>query len=413
MKNKILRIFLMVMIMVNLLMVVSSLGITPARTTMDFKPGAESEISFSVINSEHKDSKIVIYSQGELNSSILLKENSFSMSASEDSKQLTYKVKLPQELSPGTHTVDIVALQLPGGSDSGLTMIGTALAVVTQLYVYVPYTGKYVEADLNVVNADQNSDVVLIAPVINKGNVDVARLKVNYDIYNKLNEKVASFNSEEIGLKINEKRDLITNWKANVPVGVYRVVATVIYDEKTINIERSFNIGSAVLDLQQVDVKDFTLGEIGKFEMLIENKWSEPIKGAYVQTNVLDSNGGVMADFKSPTYDIEPLKKVIMVSYWDTAGVKEGTYDAKIFLKYADKSAQKDVKFKISENKIETIGLGYVISESTSGKKESGSSALVTMLIVVVVILVLLNFVWFMILRKYLLKRGDKKNPPR
>jgi len=31
--------------------------------------------------------------------------------------------------------------------------------------------------------------------------------------------------------------------------------------------------------------------------MLVENKWSEPIKGAYAQTNIFDKSGKLMVDF--------------------------------------------------------------------------------------------------------------------
>ena len=55
---------------------VSALGITPARTTVDFEPGLRKTVSFSVVNSEGKDMDLIIYPKGELNASISLKENS-------------------------------------------------------------------------------------------------------------------------------------------------------------------------------------------------------------------------------------------------------------------------------------------------------------------------------------------------
>jgi len=383
---------------------VQALGITPARTTIDFVSNGKGEVPFSIISTEAIDADYVVYVQGELNQSIKIKENIFKMKKDEKEKQLQYTYHLPQDLEPGLHTAEVVVLQLPSGGGTSEAFVGAAVGVATQLYVYVPYPGKFVVGELHVINAEAGKDTSFIIPVVSKGNLDIASVKVNIDVYTKLQEKVASFNSADVPLKSNEKKDIVVNWKAAVPVGNYRAVATVIYDGATFQLERTFSVGSAVLDLQQVESKEFSLGEIAKIEMLVENKWSEPIQGAYSETEVYNAEGKTMSSFKSPTYDIEPLTKAILTSFWDTSGVQEGTYDAAISLKYGSASIKKDLKFKVSENSLETIGLGYVISETKSAK---GSSNITFILIVVVGVLVLINLSWFLVLRRYMKKKSS------
>jgi len=400
--NKKFRMFILFSILVLLIVPsILALGITPARTTIDFEPGLQKSVSVSIINSEQKDMDLVAYVQGELNQSILLKENEFSISASEESKQFSYDIVLPSVLNPGLHKAEVVVLNLPKKLGSGDAFIGTAVGVVTQIYVHVPYPGKYAEASLNIVNAVQDGEAIIVIPVISRGELDLVSVKANVDIYNKLNEKVASFNTQEIAVNSGEREEIVYKWKANVPVGTYRAVVTLIYDGETLQLEKQFNVGSAVLELQQIEVNDFSLGEIAKFEMIIENKWSEPITGAYAQTNVFNEEGKVMADFKSPTYDINALSKTVMTSYWDTAGIKEGTYDTSIYLRYGEKSSQQDLKLEVLENEINIVGLGYVISEKPA---EKGDSTLTTMLILVIVILIMINLLWFFFFRRRLKK---------
>lgn len=403
MKNKLILVLLAVLMAQG----VYALGITPARTTMEFSPGLEREVSFTIINSEHKDAQIVVYAQGELNQSILINQNSLSMASGEESKQLSYSVKLPDSLSPGLHRGEVVVLQLPSKSSTSEAFVGAAVGVATQLHVYVPYPGKYAEADLNIVNAENGGEATFIIPVVSRGELDLADVKANIDIYNKMGEKVTTFNTLSIEVKSGERREIVHKWKADVPVGAYRAVATLIYDGENLQLERQFLVGSQALELQQVQVKDFTLGEIAKFEMLIENKWSEPITGAFAQTNVFNAEGKVMADFKSPVYDIAPLSKTTMILYWDTAGVREGMYDASVYLRYGEKSSQQDVKLNVREDNIEVTGLGYVISEK-GGTKSGGSGSLVIILIVVIVVLVLINLSWFLFFRKKLAGKGQK-----
>lgn len=398
MNKKVLFVGMMFLLGVLLVSNVSALGVTPARTTIDFEPGLKRTVSFSVVNSEHKDMTLIISPQGDLNASISLKENSVSMSSGEESKQLSYEVNLPNKLSPGLHVAEVVILQLPEKSKTSEAYIGAALAVVTQLYVYVPFPGKYAEADLNIVNAGQGEEAVFIIPIVNRGEFDLVSVKANIDIYNKLNEKITSFDTATISIGSKERKEIVSKWKADVPVGTYRAVVTLTYDGETINLEKQFNIGNKELELQQLEVNNFNLGDIAKLEMLVENKWSEQISGAHVQTQIYNNKEELVADFSSPNYDIPALSKKLMVSYWDTAGVKPETYEAKVFLKYAEVSTQKNLQLKVSKNKIEVIGLGYVVS--SEGSVEGND--LIPILIVGIIVLILMNLLWFLLLRKKL-----------
>jgi len=118
---------------------------------------------------------------------------------------------------------------------------------------------------------------------------------------------------------------------------------------------------------------------------------------------VYNKDGEVMADFKSAGYEILPLQKTLMVAFWDTAGVREGTYDASVFLRYGEKSDQQDLKLEVSERNIRVIGVGYVISAESDGEGIFGNT-LVLVLIVAVVLLILINITWFLVLRKRLKK---------
>ena len=380
-----------------------ALGVTPGRTPVDFQPGLERSISFSVMNSQNEKLNLVVYPEGELKEYVEFgggkKSLVVDMEKDEAKRDLGYKVKLPDKMEPGVHTADIVILKLPEKGEYG-AYVGATVAVVSELSVLVSTPGKYVEAELNI--ASLGDEIGFVIPVSNKGEFNIVSAKAVIDIYSKLNEKVATLNSESIEVKSKERKEIVVKWKPNVETGPYRAVATLIYDEKTMKFEKEFNVGSSDVELQNVEVRDFRLGQVAKFEMLVENKWSEPVSGAYAQTNIFDKNGRLMADFKSPAYDIPPMTKSLMVSYWDTAGVKEGTYDASIYLRNGKRSSQRDVKMEVKEDEINVIGLGYVISEKKSGGEGSG---LTTILIIVIGVLVLLNVLWFFMLRKYLAKK--------
>lgn len=221
---------------------VIGLGITPARTTVNFEPGLEKEVSISVVNSEGKDISLVVDVQGELAEYVTLQENSFSMSASQSSKGVDYSVKLPSELTPGLHTAEIVVLQSPDAGDLGDAFIGAALAIVSQLYVYVPYLGKYAEADLSILNLD-DGNVQFIIPVISRGEFDLTSVKASIEVFTSLNKKIVTLNTNEIEILSQERKEVTALWNtSDVNAGPYRAVATLVYDEDTLALEKNFNV---------------------------------------------------------------------------------------------------------------------------------------------------------------------------
>lgn len=400
--NKWILFVLLIIIVPNAL----ALGITPGRVNIDFEPGAEKEISFTVLNSEKEDMNLGVLVQGELKESITVSEERFKMSSNEESRGLKYKIKLPDSLSPGLHTSDIVVIQLPEKSYVSDTFIGAAVGVATQIHIFVLYPGKYAEASLNIIGPESDGKVSFVIPVLSRGKLDLARVFATIDIFNALNEKVASLSTNEVQIQSGERGEIVSTWDTNnIAPGIYRAVARVVYDGEILTIEKQFNIEKKLLELLGIEVNDFSLGGIAKFEMPVENKWSETVVGAYTQTFVYDNKGNAIADFKSQKYDIAPLSKTLMLAFWDTAGIEKGTYDSAILLKYGEQeSVQQDLnlKLEILEDKINIIGIGYVISKEGRGLSEG--NGLVTIFIIVIVVLVMINVLWFLYLRKRLVK---------
>ncbi len=392
------RKFLILLVGVFMMSGVLGFGISPARTTLDFKAGMERDVSFDVINSEGEDISFVFLAQGDLAEYIFSDVSSGSILASEKSKSFSYSLKLPELLEPGLHKGEVVVMQLPDeGSGQGSQVLAT-LAVATQIYLYVPYPGKYANAKLYVYSANVGEVVKFVIPVSSAGEFDLTSVRANVDVYDKAGEVVDSFNVGPIAIPSGQQRELVYDWDADVPVGDYVAKSTVVYGDGTVSLEEKFSVGSEKLVLQEIWVDDFSLGEIAKLEMLVENKWSEKIADVLIKTKISNERGGVVSEFKSSDYDVGGFSKEVFVSYWDTAGVIEGDYDAEVSIKYGDKESRENLKFEVSENELVVIGLGYVISADDG----VGPDAIVVVLMSAVVLLILLNLLWFLLLRKRL-----------
>ncbi len=397
------KLFLLPIIALLLLIIflktISAIGITPGRTTINFEPGLNKEVSFSVINSEHKDMSVVFTIRGDLADYIALDQAYAEFSSEEELKSFSYTIKLPQKFEkPGKYEAEIMVLEMPKDIEMEGATVGATVGVVTQLYIYVPYPNKYAEAEVNVV--ESGGKTIFLIPVINRGKLDIVNAKATIDIYSGTEEKVATIESGSESILSLERKELVAEWERDVNPGRYKAVVTLRYDNEVTTILKEFNVGEMFLEILEIIVRDFQLGEIAKFNALVENKWSSDLKEVYLNILVYNNEGETMADFKSPTYDISGLSKSEMVAYWDTGGVHKGTYDGKLILKYGEKSTDRNIQMKITDNSIEVVGLtGHVIV------KGGGTFSLQNILIIAVVFLIIVNIVWFVIIKKIMKRK--------
>lgn len=394
--------FLTFVVFVFMMSSVSALGISAARTSIDFVPGLERSITFTIVNSESEDMNVVIVAQGELEKYIFIDEPSFKMEASESAREFSYRIRLPEELSPGLHTTEVIVLQLPRDGEFKKTAVGATVAIATQLHVQVPFPGKYAEATMNVIGPGDDGKMAFVIPVVSRGDFDLVKVKSRIDIFTSLNEKIASVESGEVGIPSGQRRELVAEWDASrANPGPYLAVATLTYDEETLTIEKEFNVGREHLVLESIGVRDFELGEIAKFNLLVKNEFNQDIEGAFARMIVYNGDGMVLADFKSPTHDVPANEKTQMIMFWDTAGVKEKVYDTEFFLIYGDTIDQKAFTIDVKKDEIVIATAGYVIS--SSGKIDGGLT--VKILIGVIIFLVVVNLSWFIFLRKRIWKK--------
>lgn len=382
--------------------IVSGFGLTPAQRIFDYQPGTEQTFSFQVINSENKRVNLVILPQGELGQYIALSDYSLVLTPETPSATITYTVIIPSGLSPGAHLGEIVVTEIPDtSSSSSPTYIGAVVGIITKVVIDVPYPGKYLQSALSVSETKEGKTAFVI-PLLSKGKLDVARARAVIDIFTPLNEKVATLNTNEVEVLSGERKELAIEWDtSSVPRGRYRASVTVLYDESTLNLEKEFSVGTDSLELKSIEVNDFSLGEIAKFEFLIENSLNSPVEDAYINMQVLNSEGQIMADFKSANYKIDAFSSKLLVAFWDTEGVRTGNYDARAFINFGQTSIQKELTLDVADNDITVIGVGYVVKSSSSGEGNS----LITILVIAVIVLVLLNLTWFLVLRKKVNKK--------
>ncbi|MFH1823163.1 MAG: hypothetical protein ABH817_00390 [archaeon] len=402
------EIFVLIFLVLTLLILptVLSLGISPGRVIYDYEENAQKEVTLKLINDEGRDIEVLLYTEGELAEHINLEKKKIKIKALEREVTFKYKIKIPHLSEPGTHIANIVAREIPSEEDQTVGVIAS-VAVASQLYIQVPYPGKYIEPKLDIQDSDGNTKVKFYVSAISKGEQRIARAQVHLDILTKTYEKIHTMITDYVLIEPQERYNFVLEWQPTVPPGEYIAKATIIYDEQTVEIEKTFKIGSQLMEILSVLINDFVLGEIAKFNILVENKWSQAFENVYSQIILKDQADKTIADTKSASDTVEGLAKKDLVAFWDSAGVDPGTYSGLIRLHYAGKQAEHEIEANIQNNKMTVSLPGITAQVVSSGKKGSGTT---TLLIIGIVLLILVNLMWFFYFKKkFAQSRQNKK----
>ncbi|MFH0936580.1 MAG: hypothetical protein V1815_02800 [Candidatus Woesearchaeota archaeon] len=379
------------------------MGVTPARTTINFQPNLQQEIAIRALNNEYKDFKAVVFTRGNLSIELIDKEISFTKD--QEYKEIKYKIILPDKLEPGITTSDIVIREIKPIQQEGEITIGALVSVISQIYVVVPYPGKYARAELIILESKKNEQASFIIPVYNLGSNKIEKASAVIDIYDDSNKKIASVKTDEKSIEPFTKRELVASWLANVSEGKYNVIATVNYDNSEIELKGQFLVGEFLIKPIDISVDNFKLGQVAKFNILVENIGNYVIRDAYSEM-LLNKQGEQIPSIKSLPTEIPAKTKKELIAYWDTENIEQGEYQGKLILGYEDKKSERQIRTEVGLDYIKTeiIGVtGLAIAPPKIQTKQ-------IYIAIIIIILILLNIIWFILYTK---KRNKQEQLPK
>ncbi len=406
------NLFLLAMLLVLMSLDVSALGVGPSRQIISFSPGQEIEGELIIINDQAEEFRAAVYSQGDLADYVTIINPLIDVESSDTVGRVQYVLKFPLDApKPGTNKIDLVVRPFPKGADvDDGAVISANIAVISQMIIKVPYPGSYAEGKLFISGTeDGTSPARFFMTVYNFGTEDIDEVYAHVEVQGPLLGKIADFNTETKSVKSKETVNIEASWTPSVNKGSYKAVVTVYYGEKQFRIEQNFDLGNFVIDISDIEVNKFTLGDVAKFDILLENRWNTVMKDVYAKIIVEDGQGKLMTESKTAAIDIAAKQSGKLEAYWYTEGVAPGIYTVKLIVHYSDRVVQKDYEFIVDTNSMTRQGVmvGQAVSREAD-EEQSMQGFLIVLILVVIALLLAMNIVWFYFLSKQFRKGGDK-----
>tara|TARA_Y100000310_G_scaffold345549_1_gene466389 strand:- start:910 stop:2064 length:1155 start_codon:yes stop_codon:yes gene_type:complete len=371
-----------------------ALGISPAKKILDHELGVR-EVTFKVYNDENKDMRAVLFTKGDLDEYIKVKESLVTLSPNDEYKEYTFIIDLPEDIGdPGIHTTEIIVMELPDDYQGESGIVSAKASVVAELNIRVPYPGKYAIANMEVSSAEIGEEVKFTIPVQNYGKQQIFHAKANIELFGATYERIAYIETNDIPINKKEQGKLFAIWKADVNPGVYHAKATIYYDDQKIEIEKDFNVGSAGLEITKILAEPFKLGDVAIFDIFIKNNWNDIIKGAHGKMTIKGDDGTVYSTFNTETIDIDSYDEEMLKAYWNTRDATVGTYTMEVVIEWGSHMIEKvqEIQVNLDSISVSPTGLATGVTSSIFSKE--------SILTVLVFILVIINIGWFFYFRK-------------
>lgn len=247
-RGKILLVIVALSLSLFLISSVYALGITPGRATFNFKAGDEKNVTFSIVNTEHKAMNVSVRVEGEWAQYVTLNQTEIAFNRTEEIKTLSYNVKFPSAGGFDGVKARIIAMEIPQVQEQG-TSVNVKVAVEHQLYIITNATTKNLtqNATENATEIEKLNVTKIYVKNYTLGNI----AKVEIEIFNPKTRKItgvystlsiydsskvlrSQFNSSVEDINPGDKSTLEAFWDTQgFELGNYSGSLVIYYDNKT------------------------------------------------------------------------------------------------------------------------------------------------------------------------------------
>jgi hypothetical protein len=342
-ENKEKLISLYAALLVNFLLslsLASSLGVSPADSSIYFKPNTTIELDFNIINSESNSFEATLGGYGEIKDLMFFENSSLQIKGEDYRIPFKLILKLPSEMEPGIHRGLIKITPLFEAENQGT--VAAYISPQIPVVIKVPYPSKYADVSLVVLEIDEGTPLPLYVKFDNLGSEDILRAGANIELYDYEGKLIITSSTPEISVI---KSSVGTTRAEPGPVlkkGLYRAAVKAYYDEFNKTLEANLSVGEPVIRIKELLTKELSPNGINKVAFKVYNEWNTE----------LSITGFLRIDEKEneiARFNLGKEEGKEITGFIDTAGLEPGDHVLSISLNYEGQSTTEMFPVTISE----------------------------------------------------------------
>lgn len=327
---------------------VLAIGASPSSKDIPFKPNLEIDLPFNFFpTNENTNTALTL-------SGDLAKYTSLDTNLINGTGTVTLKLKLPQTLESGQHVVNLHGSE-QFESEAG---IQAGSGVTIPIRVFVPYEGKYIQADMQISNINLNDEGIITINVKNIGSEKIEELYAKITLFSN-NNPVKQLQTNKS--PINPDQTIALNAKfstTDLKEGQYNAKATIFFDSQQETLEKEFIIGDLIVEILNYTTQVIE-HKINKFHITYQSKWNNPIINIFTDIEI-SKNNQILLTTKTPTTVLESREIKQIETFLDLSDISIGEYDIKFLLNYQNKQSSKQGKLYVTKEGL-TLSLTTIV----------------------------------------------------
>ncbi len=385
-------------------LLVSAIGVIPARYTVDYAPGFEHDFTFTVNNNQQKPIKVAISLSGSFADYATLSTKELSFPDGVLTQSFTLHLKLPDSWDkPGRNKLNINIVEMPF-TNAKSAAFSARTAVVPDILVLVPYPGLYAEISKFQVaggsgGVNEGDDTPVSFSIRSHGKQDLVNTRaevslVDFEANNTI--ETQSFNNIDISPGSTYSQSLILH-TSSLPPTDYLAVLKYYYEDVVREKKIKFSVGQFKVDLLSYD-ENLSNNGIVPFHFVIKNKWKGKV---FVEAQVHFNGLPVAKTSREQLTDFAAKK---FVAYVDASSLPLGPLNGTIKVFFSKKSSPDDdsvLEFPVSVNVVKPV-----VKEVVK-KNKSFSLSLTTIVLIVLFLLLVIN--GFFLVKVFRSKRKNRR----
>ncbi len=342
----VIKIFVLLFLSILFLSVASALvGVTPAKTQIDFVPFYKQVFHFEFFGD---DLPLKLSLEGDLAQYAKL-----STLQLDGPGGVNVLLTLPANIEiPGNHRL-LVGAEQYSGAGVGIGIVGGMRAAID---VKVPYPGQYASVELSTSSVNAGELVPVTYKIYNLGK-ETLTTQSTLEIFNAQEVKMDTFSLGESVIEPTHMEDLSRNLNlTHYAPGFYTAKASVAYGERTAVADSKFRLGELFVNLTNY-TSFFIPGKINRIDLDIESFWNDPLDNVYANITVLNHT----LDFLTPSITLSGFQKTTLTGYFDTSSITEDPFFALVNVHYGDKTTEQLLTLHFKKSTVPYTLLGSIL----------------------------------------------------
>lgn len=315
---------------------VNSIGLAVnSKTNINFIPNSEYVFIYYIISDNGVEAEPFL--NGDL-------EKYAKISEIQD-KAFSVKLKLPSELESGMHGLGVGVKEISTNTNGGAG-VGALTSVISPIKLFVPYKGKYIEAEFDIPNGNNNETITAKIKLKNLGEQNLSSVYSDIEIYDFNNIKIATAETNKISLNKFQEDEIHAELDLNdYSYGEYNTKAIIYYDGETKTLGKNFRVGTYLVNIINY-TKNFYQNEFNEFKINVGSEWNGLIDNVYA---IIDINGETL---KTTGASLNSFQVGELMTYWNPGNISLGKYPTNITLFYAGKENKQTGEIFIVEKNL-------------------------------------------------------------